>query len=61
MTDGCPFESLDEVQPRCTIALLNYVASCSEIPHFIPQTNPTPPDESDTTGPIRPYAPSFNP
>jgi hypothetical protein len=24
----------------------------SEIPHFFPQTNPTPPDESDTTGQI---------
>src|ERR1035437_6794681 len=28
------------------------VAARSKIPHFIPQTIPTPPDESDTTGQV---------
>jgi hypothetical protein len=32
-------------------AFLN-VTVRSKIPHFIPQTNPTPPDESDTTGQV---------
>jgi hypothetical protein len=67
MTGGCPFESLDAVQPRCTSALLNFIAS-SEIPHFIPDQSdttgriffhsrmiPTPPDQSDH------MHPSFNP
>jgi hypothetical protein len=51
MKDGWSFEDLDAVQPWCTNALLNYVAS-SQIPHFFPQTNPTPPDESDPTGQV---------
>ena len=35
----------------CANAILNCTVR-SKIPHFIPQTNPTPPDESDTTGQI---------